>query len=371
MLVAGDFMPSGGMDRANFALAARLARTGHEVHLVTHRAAETLRRCGAIVHAVSRPVRSHALGMPLLARAARRRATQLAGRRALVVANGGNCVLPGVNWVHYVHAAYDPARDASGVSRALASLQRGYVLRREQRALAAASVVVCNSERTRREVVDRLGVPASRVRVVYYGVDPSRFAPASPASRDAARAALGVAGGRRVALFVGALGDRRKGFDAVFDAWASEGSEAWSLDLFAAGEGRELPAWRQRAAAAGLGDRVRFLGYRQDVEALLAAADVLIHPARYEAYGLSVHEAICSGVPAIVTAEAGVAERYPAALGGLLLADVSGAAVRGAIERWLARERDFKAAAVDVSAAWRTRTWDDMADEIIALGASL
>ena len=364
-------MPSGGMDRANFALACRLACTGHEVHVVTHRAAETLERRGVIVHRVSRPAGSHALGMPFLARAARHHAARLAGRHARVVANGGNCVLPGVNWVHYVHAAYDPARDTTGLVRALTAVQRGYVLRRERLALGQARLVICNSERTRRDVVDRLGVAASRVRVVYYGVDPSRFDPAPPASRDAARAALGVPAGRRVALFVGALGDRRKGFDAVFEAMESPGSAAWGTDLFVAGEGRELSTWRQRAIDSGLAGRVHFLGFRQDVHALLEAADVLIHPARYEAYGLSVHEAICSGVPAIVSAGAGVAERYPAALRGLLVADVSGPEVRAAMERWLADEAGFKAAAVDAAAVWRTRTWDDMADDVIALGASL
>ena len=42
--------------------------------------------------------------------------------------------------------------------------------------------------------------------------------------------------------------------------------------------------------------------FRGDVATVIAAADVLVHPARYEAYGLGVHEAICRGVPAIVTA---------------------------------------------------------------------
>jgi glycosyltransferase involved in cell wall biosynthesis len=116
---------------------------------------------------------------------------------------------------------------------------------------------------------------------------------------------------------------------------------------------------------------MHFLGFRQDVHALLEAADVLVHPARYEAYGLSVHEAICSGVPAIVTADAGVAERYPTALRGLLISEVSSDAVRAALDWWLAHEAECRAAAVSTAAAWRARTWDDMADDIIALGSSI
>ena len=115
--------------------------------------------------------------------------------------------------------------------------------------------------------------------------------------------------------FVGALGDRRKGFDRLFDAWQQLCRDpAWDADLVVAGHGGELTQWRRLAASSGLDGRIRFLGFRDDVSTVLAAADVLVHPARYEAYGLGVHEAICRGLPAIVSAAAGVAELYPAGL---------------------------------------------------------
>ena len=59
------------------------------------------------------------------------------------------------------------------------------------------------------------------------------------------------------------------------------------------------------------------LGYCRDVVDLMAAADLLVHPARYEAYGLAVHEALCCGVPVIVSSAAGIAERMPANLADL------------------------------------------------------
>jgi glycosyltransferase involved in cell wall biosynthesis len=349
-------MPHGGMDRANYALAVRLASTGHEVHLVTHRAAESLRQCGAFVHRAARPANAHAAGMPLLAREARRRAAQFERRKPCVVANGGNCVLPSVNWVHYVHAAYDPATDVPGGASVIARLQRRYVLRHERGALSRASAVICNSERTRRDVVERLDVPEAIAHVIYYGIDPCRFTPPSPAARTAARAALGVVDGRPVVLFVGALGDRRKGFDALFGAWTA----VWR---------RELRHWRARAEQAGVAAHLHFLGFREDVHVLLAAADVLVHPARYEAYGLSVHEAICAGVPAIVSAGAGVAERYPGSLRGLLLPEVSEERVAAALEFWRGSRSALTAAAEATGTVWRARTWDHMADEIIALAS--
>src|SRR5437667_7458649 len=68
-------------------------------------------------------------------------------------------------------------------------------------------------------------------------------------------------------------------------------------------------------------NRVRFLVFTEEVHELLVAADLLVSPVRYESYGLNVQEAICCGVPAIVTASAGVAERYSADLRELLLPD--------------------------------------------------
>ena len=60
------------------------------------------------------------------------------------------------------------------------------------------------------------------------------------------------------------------------------------------------PGRRARLASC-LEGRVRFLGFRRDMPAVFAACDLLIHPARYEAYGLAVHEALCRGLPALVT----------------------------------------------------------------------
>ena len=72
LIVSGDFVTTGGMDHANHALADYLARRGHEVHLVTHRAeAGLLRHSNAIVHRVPKPVDSYFLSGPLLDRVGR------------------------------------------------------------------------------------------------------------------------------------------------------------------------------------------------------------------------------------------------------------------------------------------------------------
>ena len=364
LVTAGDFTTLGGMDRANHALAGYLAadETNH-VDIVAHRVWPDLDRAGNVtVHRVARPLGSHLLGAPLLALKAHRLARRFDG---CTIANGGNAPhTADVSWVHYVHGAYDPGH--AGPLRMRGHLAHGYYLAREVWALQRARIVICNSHRTAKDVRDRVGVPAERIRVVYYGSDPVTFAPVRADARRAARAALSWPLDRPVVLFVGALGDRRKGFDRLFEAWRRLcGDASWDADLAVAGHGRDLRTWQRRARECRLGSRIRFLGFRDDVERVIAACDLLVHPARYEAYGLAIHEAVCRGLPAIVAASAGIAELYPAGLRNLLVQNVEDATeIADRIHRW---RWDIDAAAAGVrefSDRLRSRTWRDMSVEI-------
>ena len=71
-------------------------------------------------------------------------------------------------------------------------------------------------------------------------------------------------------------GDPRapEGFDTLFEAWLSLCRDVrWDADLVVVGTGAELPKWRDRAAAVGVADRIRFLGFRTDVPDILSALD--------------------------------------------------------------------------------------------------
>jgi glycosyltransferase involved in cell wall biosynthesis len=352
------------MDRANYALAAFLARTGDRVELVTHRAAADLTALpGVVVHRVTRPLGWHFLGSWWLSRAGRKHARSIGTQ---VVVNGGNCSVPAANWMHYVHAAYRPELPASRLRRWKNRLTRPIDLRTERAAARAAPVVICNSNRTRRDVIEHLGVTPDRAVTVYYGCDGARFHPAAPAERLSLRARLGWPTERPVVLFVGALGDRRKGFDTLFHAWQLLCRDPeWDALLAVVGRGAELPLWEKRTADAGLTDRICFLGFRTDMPELVRAADALSHPARYEAYGLGVHEALCCGLPAIVSASAGVAERYPADLADLLLADPTNAnELADRLRHWRANREALATRVRPLADELRARTWDDMARDI-------
>ncbi|NVJ14731.1 glycosyltransferase family 4 protein [Myxococcus sp. AM010] len=367
-LIAGDFVDTGGMDRANLALALWLAKQGHPVRLVAHRVADVLLRHPNVRFVrVPKPANAYLLGEPILSAVGRAWALRTRAEGGRVVANGGNCPVASANWVHYVHGAYAAEPTGGALRQLKGRVSHRYYVRSERRALRRARVIIANSERTREDVVAATGVPASRVRVIYLGGDVERFRPASPEARRAARAALGWSESRPVALFVGALGDRRKGFDTLFQAWARLCARAdWGVDLKVVGSGTQREAWEREAAAKGLGTRIQFLGFRDDVPLLLSAADVLVSPTRYDAYGLNVHEALCTGLPALVSRSAGVAERYPETLAGLLLdapEDVEALVRR--LEAWREHAAAWAPHVAALSESLRARTWDTMAQAIV------
>ncbi|MFL5539243.1 MAG: glycosyltransferase family 4 protein [Longimicrobiaceae bacterium] len=377
LVVAGDFVRTGGMDAANHALASYLARSGRETHLVAHRVDPALAALPGIrVHRVPRPFGSHLLGFPLLSAGGRLHRSLQTGaflrhgrpiREMVTLANGGN--YPGrATWLHYVHAAYRPEIAGRPLRRGMERTARWKALSDEKAVASAARVVIADSHLTARHAVELLGADPARVHTVYYGADPERFRSPTEEERAAAKTQLRVAGAGPALAFVGALGDRRKGFDTLFDAFAflCAREPGWDAVLLVAGAGGELEEWKRRATSARLGPRIRFLGFQDDVRQLLWAADGIVSPTRYEAYGLAVQEALCTGLPAVVSRAAGVAERIPAPLDALLLDDPDDPGeLAERLLAWRGGVEAHRAAALALSAELRAWTWDHMAARIV------
>lgn len=373
VLVAGGFHRHGGMDKANAALARYLIERRTPLHLVTHQVdREFSSRPGVTVHIVSRPAGSFFLGERLLEWCGRAVASRISakwpGTRVLV--NGGNCNWSDVNWVHSVHHAWPCVdHDAPVWFKIKNRLTKSLARRRERLSICAARLVLANSERSRRDLIGRLKLNPGQVYTVYPGTDPAWRA-ATAAKRAAARAWLGKSEKRPLVAFVGALGhDQNKGFDTLWSAWRMLCANSdWDADLAVAGGGSGVARWQAWIAQAGLADRVRLLGFTDRMADLLAAADLLVSPARYEAFGLNVQEAICRGVPALVTSSAGVAERYPSDLAEMMLPDpenVDDLVAR--LLRWRSSIDCWKDRFRPLATALRNYTWTDMASRIVFL----
>ena len=374
LIVTGDFVKTGGMDRANYALARYIAEHGAETHLVAYRVDPELEAMpNVITHKVRKIMDSYLASGMLLSRVAKKWAEVVSRRGGRVVTNGGNCRFGDINWVHYVHAAYRRPPSSALLASAKNRAAHLYFAAQERGVLPRARMLIANSKRTRQDAIEQLGIDGSKIHTVYPATDPAEFRRGTAGERTRLRREIGLHPELPAVVFVGALGDSRKGFDLAFRAWQVLCADsAWDAQLAVVGRGAELPIWQRRASEAGLSGRIHFLGFRSDVPAILRACDAMIAPSRYEPYGLAVHEALCSGLPAIVSANAGVAERYPRELADLLLPNAEDANdVAARLRRWQAHPEFFRNAADTLSCAMRAYTWSDMAAKIVELGEGI
>jgi glycosyltransferase involved in cell wall biosynthesis len=373
VLVAGGFHYQGGMDKANAALAEYLLKRHTPVHLVTHCVdPEILRHSLVTAHIVPRLARSNFIGELFLGLRGRSVANYLTSMwpATRVVVNGGNCNWPDVNWVHYVHHAWSFSDQNAPLLVQLKNRATTFLAkRRERSAICAAHLALANSHLTRRDLIHYLNIKPGSVKTMYLGSDPNWDLP-TPTERFAARAWLGIPHKRPLVVFVGALGrDERKGFDSLWLAWKTLCSlKDWDADLIIAGGGSGVAKWQFEIKRAGLSGRIRLLGFTDRIAELLAAADLLVSPVRYESYGLNVQEAICRGVPAMVSSSAGVAERYTPNQAEMLLPDpedVDDLVLR--LLRWRPLMDYWKEQFLPLARTLRSYSWADMAHDIVSL----
>jgi glycosyltransferase involved in cell wall biosynthesis len=157
-----------------------------------------------------------------------------------------------------------------------------------RQAARSAEIIFTISEFSRGEIIERLSVPAERLRVTYPSVRPRRpgFKPRDP-----------------LVLYVGSIFNRRR-LPSTIAAFAAATADRPDARLVIAGADRSYPALDLAglAAEAGVASRVDIRNYVTDVEldALYARASVFIFLSEYEGFGLTPLEALSADVPPIV-----------------------------------------------------------------------
>jgi glycosyltransferase involved in cell wall biosynthesis len=140
-------------------------------------------------------------------------------------------------------------------------------------------------------------------RDVSWAPVPARPAPA-PGAQEVAAVRAGLAGdGQQVVLAAGRLAPQ-KGFGTLLAAAARWQNHDPCPVLVLAGQGPLDQALRAQADATGI--RMRFLGQRGDMPALLAGADVVVVPSVWEGQPLIVQEALRSGRPLVASRTGGI-----------------------------------------------------------------
>ncbi len=161
------------------------------------------------------------------------------------------------------------------------------------------------------------------------GRDPARFHP-DAAARTRLRAGFGVPEERVVVAVVSRL-VRHKGYPELLAAMRDVDAELWVVgERLDSDHGEDMEPY---FAASGLGPRLRRLGYRDDIPALLAAADIFTLPSHFEGLPMSIIEAMLTGLPVVATDIRGPREQVVDGETGFLVPPATVDPLAAALER--------------------------------------
>jgi glycosyltransferase involved in cell wall biosynthesis len=160
------------------------------------------------------------------------------------------------------------------------------------------------------------GFSARRIEVIENGIEVDRYGAAT--DRAALRSSLGLDSGRQYVITVARF-HLIKDHATLLRAFAVVAAAKPDVDLLLVGDGQLRSDLEQQTKSLGLDNRVRFLGVRSDIPALLQAADVFAMTSLCEAASLTVLEAMASRLPVVVTAVGGNPEMVRDGKEGLLV----------------------------------------------------
>lgn len=264
--------------------------------------------------------------------------------------------VPVVATIHDLIPMRLPAYRGSGLVRLYTALVA--------RAARQSAAILADSEASRRDAIEFLRVPPTRVRTVYLAADEACRPPTEDAvTQIRSRFDLPP----RFALYLGGF-DVRKRVPLLVRALRRT-SGTWPLVIAGRLPDRDTaftPDPRRVAAETGVLDRVFFLGFVPDhvKPALYGAADLFVFPSVYEGFGLPPLEALSCGTP-VVTTDAGSLPEIVGAAGRLVAPDDE-AALATALDE-LMRDEPARRALADEALRQAARfSWRRTAEETVS-----
>ena len=220
-----------------------------------------------------------------------------------------------------------------------------------------------------RDLMRSFGIPEERITLTPYCVDNEWWIEqSSRVDRNAARSSWGASAATTVVLFCAKLQPWKRPLD-LRQAFARANFQD-ALLIFA-GDGPLRGELQEQAAALGVADRVRFLGFvnQTQLPALYTGADLMVLPSRYDAFGVVVNEAMLCGCPVVASDRVGAARDLIAPVApGFIYPCGDVAALTAILQRALSDRRGL--AALAEAARLRMKTWsprENIAGQIEAI----
>lgn len=161
------------------------------------------------------------------------------------------------------------------------------------------ATIACASEGIAASLKAWVPCVSDRISVIPNGIDIQTFERANPVPRSS----LGINDGNCVLLYVARL-EPQKDHANLLRAL----SQIPGADLVLAGDGSLRSQLEEQAELLGVAPRVHFLGRRKDVAELLKMADIYVHPATFEGFGIAAAEALSAGKPVVASNVPGLAQ---------------------------------------------------------------
>jgi glycosyltransferase involved in cell wall biosynthesis len=239
-------------------------------------------------------------------------------------------------------------------------LKRLYLQFFTRHSVRRARRVIAISENTKRDVVQQYGIPADKVDLIYYGLDPI-FRPLPSDQVDRFRAERRLP--ERFMLFVGTL-EPRKNVVRLVEAYAQLPRER-PLLLLVGGKGWLYDDIFARVEDLDLSGEVRFVGYvpAEELPWWYNAADLFVYPSLYEGFGLPPLEAMACGTPVVSSKVSSLPEVVGS--GGLLVDPTDTEALASAMKRMVTdRETHDSTRAAGLAQA-QTFSWAEAAQRTV------
>lgn len=171
--------------------------------------------------------------------------------------------------------------------------------------------IICITDALARFNVERVGLPAAKVSVVHYGLDelPAAWGPpGGPNLPPQARVLLAVS-----------RPERQKGLDVAIEALVHVRERHPDTVLVVLGIGSQEAALTALATERGISEAVHLAGSVGDVADWLRHAELFVHPARWEGFGLALLEAMLAGLPIVASSVSSIPEIVADGTTGLLV----------------------------------------------------